>query len=213
MSELDPQHHQKYAESCRKEGQLQTAGNYYANAAFGWFMKFRHIPNENKDLNGECSNNIKPAYIGYSISDLIFSSLCYRINKMSYECRNRCMLGILLVDNIRVNEKIFNEDAELGFCNEVIGDLKLVGDIEGSAKSYQEAESYYEQVSNPISWQAEPEFEAAIIPHIDLSISVGYGFGESDRESIMYKSLLSRISYKKNHFRDIIKKVIEAGNW
>jgi len=72
MSEFDPQCYQKYAESCRKEGQLQTAGNYYTNAAFGWFMKFRYIPNENKDLDGECSDNIKPAYIGYSISDLIF---------------------------------------------------------------------------------------------------------------------------------------------
>ena len=122
------------------------------------------------------------------------------------------MLGILLIDDIRVDEKIFNEDAELGFCNEVIGDLKLVSDIEGSAKSYQEAESYYEQVSNPISWQAEPEFEAAIIPHIDLSTSVGYGL-ENSIESIMYKSLPSRISYKKNHFRDIIERVIEAGNW
>ncbi|WP_255191828.1 hypothetical protein [Natronobeatus ordinarius] len=112
-----------------------------------------------------------------------------------------------------LEEPILTADAEVGFCHELRGDFRLVGDLGGHEDEYAIAAEQYETVENDLGWSSEPYIEDAIIVPVELADSVGFTLGEDERNRIMYLSLEDRIEYKRNQFPEIIDRVIENGNW
>lgn len=213
MTKINPQQYTKVARECRRHGQFVAAAIYYDAAASGWFAAGWNLPTKPEGSRDNPSINF--VNFGGWLRDQFASALCFRLAGAHRRCRNRCRQGILSLADLRDGGELtdYGRVAHSGLFNEVIGDLRLVGDMNGYESAYTTAGEQYAEVTNDLGWQAEHEFCLAIRPLLELADSVGYDIDENSRERITHTSLTERISYKRNHYPAIIDAVIEAGNW
>lgn len=205
--------YREYARQQRRDGNLHEAADYYTAEAYGYFMRFRPPPDfvderarEGKDTHPD------PGQLGFGLRALLLAALCYRMSESPDRAVNRSKQGILLVEDLRDNEPIFERTPHQAWCYEAVGDLRLFGDLEGYDDAYAEAECGYEGTDNPIQWQSEYEFEFLIQPLIRLAESVGHDLSDETAEAIRRRSLTERIAYKQREYPDIVAAVLEAGN-
>lgn len=199
-----------YARTARQAGTLETAGRYYVAAAHGSLMRFRQLPDDLTDIHADLS----PRYhdFGSAIRYLLLGALCFRLDGALDRCRRHCEQGESIVSDL-FDEPYFTTDAEIGFCHEVQGDFRLVGDLGSHDEAYALAADKYERVANDLGWSLEPGFEDAIQIPVELAGSVGMGLETAEKNEIMYTSLEARIGFKRSTYPEIIDAVEADGNW
>jgi len=206
MSERD---YSGTARNLRAAGKTKTAADYYTSSAYGYLMRYRRLG------EGEVGSIYRHRY-GYFVKNILLGAICYRISGEESRSRNNCEIGIRVTEDMRDHEQSFhgrNPEPTTGFCYEMIGDFRTVGQIESSDQAYQEAKKCYKTVKNQHQWSAEPEFELQILVLLELADSSGYEIADDVRASIHHQSLESRIQFKSDHFEAIINAVIQQGNW
>lgn len=185
------------ADELRSEREFAEAGDKYTLAAYG-ILKESGLKS---GYNPEFSEGL---YL------LLNSALAYRLDGNLERCRNRCRVGILIAEDAK--EFIFEKhSAEKGLYNEYVGDFRLVGDTGDYDEAYGEAREFYEDVQNPLAWQAEWTFEINFVFLQSLADSVGQEI--EDYEKVHTESLIARIEYKREHFPGIVDEVLEQGYW
>lgn len=209
IEQKEPAKRATLARTYRQDEEFEDAGTYYAAAAYGWFMKFRVVETVQH----------QPPYashhLGYGIQDLTASALCYRLAGEDQRCHQRCKEGYHIIQDLLEHDPVFQTEKmepERGFFNEVLGDFAMIdgGEYE---PHYEYAAKIYQQVPNPINWQAESEFHSAIQTALELADSTGFQLDSDHRERIEHVSLADRIDFKRNHFADIVDQVLADGNW
>lgn len=212
MSTSKPLRHKKFAQRCRKNGDLERAAIYYHSAANGWLMQSRKLPDELPE--SEKDVYLASSDFGWGIKCWLASGLCFRLADKDGRATNRCQQAILYVCDLLKHEPQFQPERRKpikGLCHEIIGDFRVVGTIDGVNRAYDQAERIYDEVSNPVQWQSEDDFHAVITVSLELAESVGYNI--PNRTEIEINSLASRIDFKQDDFPIILNKVLDAGNW
>lgn len=202
------------AQEQRNSGAFDNAGVYYTAAAHGWFMRFRRLP---EDLPDKCSvPATSPKYLGRGVQDLLAGALCFRLADAPNRCRNHCKQGLLFLEDLLEHDELVQESDEqprIGLLHEMIGDLRLFGDLNTHDNAYAVAEEYYENVDSQRGWQAEPEFDSLVRILVELAESADCNFEEKTKRRILHDSLTARIEFKREHYPTIIENVLTDGNW
>lgn len=209
-SDPTPARYEDHARARREAGDFGDAAAYYSAAAHGSIMEFRPAPSFVEDDDRPFPD---PGRLAWGVRAVLLAALCYRLAETPARAANRSELGILVVEDTRDNEPIFERVQHQGWCHEAIGDLRLFGGLDDHDAAYAAAERRYEGTDNPIQWQAEDEFEFLVQPLLRLADSVGHEIPEDTREKIRRRSLIDRIEYKREHYGDVVAAVLEAGNW
>jgi len=199
----------EYARKLRHNGEFTEAAFYYLAAAQGWFMRSRNVPGDNM---GEYSL----AHFGYGIQDLTAAILCCRIAEKPELSNDFCEIGIINTRLLRDHDPTFQEadsKAYRGLFEEIHGDFSILGNLSDSNQHYTRATSIYKDVENHRNWQAESEFHSTIQTVLELGDSAGIEITESERSQIEYESLTKRVMFKQKHYPEIIKGVLQNGNW
>lgn len=142
---------------------------------------------------------------------VLAAALCYRLAGASERSRIRCRQGILLCEELR--DHVVAYDAQKGVMDEYIGDFKTIGNFGTPADDYRAAQERYEEVTNPIQWQAEPEFEMNLTFMLDLLDATEKALERQQKREITAESLMARIEYKLDEFDDIVETVVASGSW
>lgn len=203
----------EFAREMRRASNHSLAGAYYAAGAYGYLMNFRQ---DIGDRSADTEPTIRPTMFGQFTRNLLLGGLCYRLTGDLERCENVCRQGILVAEEIRDHEPSFlrpERDPPIGFCYEVIGDFRLVSNMESYTKAYDRAIEKYETARNPAQWCVEPEFELQIIVFNELASGVDYDLDRETKDRIRYRSLLDRIHEKQDHFPRVIDAVLDRGNW
>lgn len=202
------------AQEQRNKGAFDDAGRYYTAAAHGWFMRFRSLPEDLPDSYSVPASS--PKYLGRGVQDILASALCFRLADAPDRCQNRCEQGLLFVNDLLDHQELVQESDEqprIGLLHEMVGDLRLFGDLEGHDDAYRTAQEYYEGVSSQRGWQSEPEFDSQIRTLVELAKSADYGLEKGTERKILHESLTARIEYKREHYPTIIQEVLTDGTW
>lgn len=212
---MNPYTQVQYADERRGDELWITAGDYYCAAACGYLSGFRaisEVDSEKQELRGYRS----PKELGSWARSLVRAIVCYRIGDQPGRGMGLGENGCRIAEDLLEHETDFEGSwarPHVGLCHEVMGDLRLAGDLGGSRESYAEARAVYGDVENHLGWQAEPEFELLILTMLEFGGSVGYTIDEDTKDTIKNESLVARIEYKQAHYGDIIDRVLEAGGW
>lgn len=202
--------YETFAGKLRREGELLMAGDYYTAGAYDRIKSFRWSPEYLEEHSPQYPN---PTYLVWGLQKLLLATLCFRLDGNSDRAENRARQGILIVEDVQQHEDLFQYNPRQGWCHEAIGDFQLVAGIGGYEESYDEAAELYRGIENPISWQSEDEFEFFMQPLVKFANSVDYGLDDETEITIRRRSLEDRIAYKRNHYPEIIDRVLRAGNW
>lgn len=205
-----PDRYEEHARLLRERGDMTDAAAYYTAAAHGSMVGFQPSPEFVGDDEVAYPD---PGRLAWGVRALLLAALCYRFAETPERAANRSRQGILVVGDARDHEPAFDRDPRQGWCHEAIGDLRLFGGIDDHDAAYTEAERLYEGTDNPISWQAEDEFEFLIQPLLRLADSVDFNISEETEMAIHGRSLIDRVEYKRAHYSDVVAAVLEAGNW
>lgn len=101
----------------------------------------------------------------------------------------------------------------IGLYHEVIGDLRLIGELGDHQTAYKAAHDRYRGAGHDLGWSMEDDFDDMMRYVLKLANSVDYGISDDTREQIFRFSLEERIQFKRDHLPTIIEQVIEDGNW
>lgn len=214
MTYSRPQRYAIVAQEQRADGELKDAGIYYTAAAHGWFMHFLRLPEDIPNSYSIPAHSFK--HLGRGVQDMLAAGLCFRLADSLPQCQNRCEQGLLAVEELIEQGALFRESDEkprVGLLHEMIGDLRLFGELGDHDEAYAVAEKQYEEVSSQRNWQSEPEFDSLIRTLVELARSTDYGLDKRTEERILHKTLLDRIKYKRKHYPSIIEEVLADGTW
>lgn len=190
------------ARDARQRGEYLEAANSFTVAAH--------------ERLGSCEYVQKPferaaPNVSFALYSLLAAGVCYRLESEFERCENRCRHGVLYCEELR--DRVVSYDAQQGIMDEYIGDFQTVGEFGAPTDSYSSALARYEEISNPIQWQAEPEFELNMTFLLDLSDSTNETIDRATKRKITTESLLDRIEYKISNFAEIVSRVAEQGEW
>lgn len=215
--------YERFAQEQRQEGNLPLAGAYYIAAAHGHFMRFRRQPSsiDDKSLKEIMEKEDPltsprfhwPTGIGGGIRYLIAGGLCFRLVNERDRCQTCCKQGILFLQDILDHESADMELPTIGLYHEMIGDLRLVGLLGEYEASYDAAYKRYRDADSDLGWSMEDDFDDLMLTVLQLAESVEYEISTETREQVYRTSLEERIRFKRNHYPQIIERVVEAGNW
>lgn len=191
------------ADELRASGAYEAAGDVFTRAFYN------HLG------NSEYGEYIRNSSVGQGLYCLLGAALCYRLTGSKIHCENRCDQGILLVSDLR--EYITEEPALAGLLYECQGDFECIASTTASDcvssqidNPYCHAIEEYKEADHLDMWQSEPVFEwvyAFSVRVIDASSST------IDNLSVFHSSPSMRVEYKQRHFEEIIRTVIESGEW
>ncbi|WP_436925270.1 hypothetical protein [Halosimplex amylolyticum] len=205
------QGYNRYARELRENGQLAPAGEYYVAGARGRLMRSWPLP-DGASENVQPSPTYSISQFTYGMRELLLGSLCFRLAGSSDRCRNHSEQGCLIVSDL-IRGKELEAEPELGLCHEILGDLRVVGEIENADEAYETAAEFYSGTDSHLGWQMEDGFDDFSLLVTDLADSAGYTISTETREEVTRTSLDARIRFKRNHFAKIIDTVLAAGNW
>lgn len=209
-----PQRYAIVAQERRADGELENAGIYYTAAAHGWFMHFLRLPEDIPDQYSIPAYSFK--HLGRGVQDMLAAGLCFRLANSLYQCQNHCKQGLLVAEELIERDEVFRESDKkprVGLLHEMIGDLRLFGELGEHDEAYAAAEEQYEGVKSQRNWQSEPEFDSLMRLLVELAKSTDYELDKRTEERILHKSLLDRIKYKRKHYPSIIEGVLADGMW
>jgi len=190
------------AESCVRDDDYVTAGNYYTLCAHS------RLSNQFKDGNRSDTVDL----IG--LSHLLEAGICYLLGNSEERTKNRCRQGVLIAEDLR--DYGHGYEAEKGLMWEYIGDYRLFGDFDDYEEAYEKAKTIYEDYDRQqsINWNSENEFYDNKRALIRMVKSAGIPFDREDYKwtKILYEDLTERVDYKTNNYADILRKVIEKGD-
>lgn len=200
----------QFARTQRQNQNFTIAGNYYVAVGHGHLMGFRRLP-ENITDEDASPPSVSMAQFGYGMKYMLAGVLCYRLGDLPHRSRNLCNRASLLLSDIREEE--YTARPKIGLCYEIEADFMTVANMSGSEAAYENAVHYYEDTDSDLGWQMEDAFDDFTLLVEELADSVGYEIDDEARERFRRLSLRDRIEYKREHFPDIIDRVIEVGNW
>lgn len=199
------------AKERRKRGELSEAAVYYTTAAFGWFERMRHLPDESEKKDFRL-----PKFVSWGATELLAAALCFRLDGSLERAQSRCNQGVIVVTDARDHERKFTNPrnrARQGLAFEIIGDLQLFGNFDSYDDSYRNAKEIYSSVESSFGWQAEEEFESLIRPLFDLAESVEYNIDAKTQDEITRTSLVKRIEFKRDNYTHILDGILNEGGW
>lgn len=202
---MRPRDHASNARTLRREGDLRSAGEYYVASGFGHLMTFRQIERD----------TTSPKEIGGATQMLLLGALCFRCTGNATRAERYCSIGIDVVEDLRTVVRSMQQptaDARIGLCYELQGDFGTLGEFTDHAAAYELAQERYEEVKEQRRWSDELEFGKPLLVLFDLADSVGFDIPEDEKAAIQ-TSLVDRIEFKRDHFGEIVDRVIEDGNW
>lgn len=213
-----------FAQEQRRSGNLAVAGAYYIATAHGNLMRFRRQPSTIDDesiediIDEEQSPLDSPWFrwptgLGKGMRYMIAGGLCFRLADKMDRCRACCTQGMALLQYVLNHEGAGIASPRIGLYHEMVGDLKLVGELGDHEASYDAARERYRNAESDLGWSMEDDFDDLMYIVLELAESVDYGISADTREQIYRTSLEERIRFKRNHYPQIIERVVEAGNW
>jgi len=206
--------HREEAESCRTESNHLDAGDHFTAEAHLEFGDSRRV---GKETTHSDVADINTSTIGLGFKALLRATLSYRLADLPARARNRSRQGILLAEDLREHEPLFDDPARRGLCYELVGDFRLFGDLDGHRSAYEEAreryETYADESFRQVQWQSEPEFEFPLGVLLELISATDWTIDEETRSGIAYRSLLDRIDYKREHYSTILRRALDDSDW
>lgn len=190
------------ADGHRRNRDNVAAGNNYSLAAHHAFALSKYL------LEPKEGNN---AYFSLGLQSLLSAALCYRLGDDIDRSRNRCEQGQLICEDRR--DHVVEHEVQKALMNEIIGDFQMIGQMGEWEDFYDDAESTYLSVENPISWQAESEFEATMAFFLRVLKASDHHIDSKQRAKVQHESLTERIRYKRENFPRSIRTVLEKGAW
>lgn len=194
--------HWKAAKQYRQDREYSEAANSYTLAVHERFADCEYVR--------EPFERAAPT-VAFGLYSQLAAGICYRIVGEETRCMNRCRQGILLCEELR--DHVVSYEAQKGVMDEYIGDFKTIGNFGTPADDYQAARKRYEGVTNPIQWQAEPEFEMNLTFMLDLLDATGKSLERQHKREITAESLMTRIEYKMDEFDEIVETIVASGSW
>lgn len=212
-----------FAREQRQQGNLTVAGAYYVSTAHGYLMRFRRKPSWGNDDSMEdhigeeeplsSSWFRRSTGLGPGMRYMIAGGLCFRLGDAMERCRSCCRQGILFLQDVLDHEDTHMASPQIGIYHEMIGDLRLIGELGDHESSYESARERYRTSEHDLGWSMEDDFDDMMHYVLELADSVDYGISEDTWEQIYRLSLEERIRFKREEFPQIIEHVIEDGNW
>lgn len=201
-----------HARSLHAERRYEEAANHYAAAANEMLGASRELPGDAGYVD-----QLNPDKLGRGLEQLLRAGICFRLSDHRLRAERKCKEGILVVRDIAENEPVFESPARQGLAQEVIGDFRLVGGLEGYDEEYVTASELYatyeEGEHEQVQWQSEPEFEYNISLFLELADVVGYPVSEDTAHDIRVRSLSERIQFKRQAAPDVLEQLLTAKDW
>ena len=144
---------------------------------------------------------------------MIAGGLCFRLADEMERSQACCKQGTLFVQDVLDHESSGMESPTIGLYHEMIGDLRLVGLLDNHETSYDAARERYRNAESDLGWSMEDDFDYLMLTVLQLADSVDYNISTETREQVYRTSLEERIRFKRDHYPQIIERVVEAGNW
>lgn len=215
--------YEDFARDQRQSGNLTIAGVYYVATAHGNFMRFRRQPStiddeSMKDIIDEKEplNSSRFRWstgLGRAITAMIAGGLCFRLADAMDRCQSCCRQGTLFLQDVLTHEGTHMASPQIGLYHEMIGDLRLVGQLGDHEASYDAAYERYRNAEHDLGWSMEDDFDDMMQYVLELADSAEYGISEDTWEQIYRLSLEERIQFKREEYPHIIDRVIENDNW
>lgn len=147
---------------------------------------------------------------------LLAGTASYQLADTQNSALNRAWLGILLCEDCR--DQFDLADPQPGILHEYEGDFRHVAGAGSSDEAYAKALQYYATINEDrpfrhVQWQSEPEFELNNTFLFDLANGAGYEFEGRFKPDLVGEPLPYRIEFKRDHFGEIVDRVIEDGDW
>lgn len=213
-----------FAQKQRQQGNLTTAGAYYVSTAHGNLMRFRRQPSwiDDKPIEDTIDDDKSllssswfrwPTALGRGIKYMTAGGLCFRLANAMDRCQACCTQGTQFLQDVLDHEGTDIESTRVGLYHEMIGDLRLVGQLGDHKASYDAAYERYRTAEHDLGWSMEDDFDDMMLYVLELADSVDYGISEDTWEQIYRLSLEERIQFKREEYPHIIERVIEDGNW
>jgi len=213
MTYTVPQKYVMYAHNQRSNMDYERAGTYYTAASHGWLMRYRSLP----EVDNVTQPDNVPENLGRAIQDRLAGAVCFRLAEQSDRAKSICQQGIAVVEDADEYDEFPAEGSganpRKGLFHEMIGDLRLVGNMGDYDAAYLTAAEYYNEAESPRGWQAEPEFDSLIQLLIDLAAASGRTIDDAKRRQIQHASLRERVQYKRAEYPNIVSDLISSGEW
>lgn len=183
----------KHAENQQEAGNFESAGEYYGLAAFASYAE-----------SGYSLDKLGGSPIGRTMYYLLTSATCFRVAQANERSQLRCKQGILMLEELR--DFSTERDPEIGILWETIGDLEIIGELNGYEDSYAKAALHYQNIGYDSNWAAEPPFDRS------------YRFFEKLLEIAEYEledylepkfNHMERLNFKRTRFPEIVKDAVE----
>jgi hypothetical protein len=215
--------YEDFARDQRQKGNVTIAGVYYVATAHGNFMRFRRQPSTIDDESMEDLIDEKESLtssrfrwstgLGRAITAMIAGGLCFRLADTMDRCQANCTQGTLFLQDVLDHEGNYIASPRIGLYHEMIGDLRLVGELGDYDEAYNTAHKRYRNAEHDLGWSMEDDFDDLMFIVRELANSVEYEISEDTWEQIYRLSLEERIRFKREEYPHIIDRVIEDGNW
>ena len=198
--------HESAADDRRRRGDFAEAGDQFSAAAYAYLGLADSLPTT-----------------GLGITNTEFSflpaSVCYRLDARPDRATNRCKQGILIAEDVLERtltvERPENsyDQARQGAPYEFIGDLRLLGQLDGVESAYDEAIRVYETAGDPNTGYSEQE-HMRLMSFLDLVGSgVGQPLDDEWRTGMAGATLTDWVEHKRAQLPVVLDQLLEKGSW
>jgi len=204
--------HRDDAVAALADRRYDAAGDAYARA--GWRTLADPRPDQapfDPDERG---------WVGIGVQYLVTSAICHRVAGRSDRATSRGTGAAAVAADLRT---ALEHPAQRACLQELIGDSRLAGGLDGGTEAYREAaEAYCEaaaSIDDPQHWSTTPLFEAAAAPlqqaargRADGEIAITWDDLHGSDPGEPGAFLAHRTTVKRQHFGAIVEGVVEDGH-
>ncbi|QGN06089.1 hypothetical protein Hrd1104_01455 [Halorhabdus sp. CBA1104] len=189
----------------------ETAGDAFARA--GWQTLTAPRPGQSPFDADE------KGWVGNALKHHVTSALCYRVAGCHTRARHRGTEAAAIGRDLQT---VLEHPAQQACLQELIGDARLAGGLDGPAEAYSEAAQAYrgaaKSVEEPQYWGTTPLFEAATAPLQQVARSTANGEIAVTWEALHGSDpsrpgqfLAHRATFKRQRFPALLESVLADG--
>jgi hypothetical protein len=158
-------------------------------------------------------------WAGVGLGHLAVAAVCYRVDATPARASRRAVEGIAIARDLSAG---LEHPAQRACLSEFVADFRAIAGMDGVDAAYDDAESAYEaaadSIERPQTLGTTPLFEAAAAPIKQLArglangeIAVEWSDLHGDDPSRPGEFLAARVAYKRQRFRSLLERTVEAG--
>lgn len=187
------------AETCIADGEYADAGVHFTFSAY-----------ERLGAHGQRTGI--EAWSAFGFMYLLRAALCFRVAGEDERAVNRSRQAIIIAEDYR--DHIYEYDMQVAMIQEMIGDFRVVGDLNGYESDYEHAQDIYisGECDSAFGWENEPISDAVTFGFLWAADNAGVdlnrrditGDNPDDREWLAH-----RPTVKQGRFPEIVERLVE----